>query len=169
MTLRRRPSACSLPYYKVLQTSGLQRDLCPASVSWDHTWCVLDTLRSFRELREDLILEASFRVTFPSLTLTSPVSRAKRCRRLQKQKIMFLQVIPGSSDPSGPRRHLYQVLVEEAVLNSLCGRLVLSVTELRSFWIWEPITDYFGNNEFSLTLRFIRNSLSLNDIAFRRV
>lgn len=75
--------------------------------------------------------------TFPSLTITSPVSRTECCSKPRNQSSFLgecrtaLLAIPRSTDLSQPKR--YKELEEGVAKDPLCERFGLPATELRSF------------------------------------
>ena len=72
-----------------------------------------------------------------------------------------------SRNKSRTRKEQYRGLVVSSASDRLMGRLGWSVEEVRSHWNLVPGSGFLNNSEFSLTWRLARNSLALNDWAYR--
>lgn len=107
---------------------------CHGGLGWLHLLCHWHTSRLVFlccTWTEYSILEESVRDSFPSITIMLSVSKAERhCKPRNQSKLLqecraALRALPWSSDLS--RRLLYRDLVEEIVMDRLCGQLGIRV------------------------------------------
>lgn len=102
----------------------------------------------------------SVRATFLRFIHTSPISEAECPHKPMEQSEFFHEYLKylGATlrfrEPSRPRRTFYQELVKGVASNPLCAYIILSASEVRSFWSWALAANY-------LSFRFPRDRLRM--------